>query len=303
MYDTKKRDPQEEGSLQAPAKFCEKFVLYDISTQKIVGEFPIKQFGHCLSAIYVFDGVLLTWVTNNKMEAISSISYINKQGIEKVCDLAITKFSLGPLLCRNNLGAIFSYTNELTNSKFGVKKITSDLNVEPLLTFTPEQSDNISDDIVASQDHYIYTVGEQDKVTFYVVTEGKTPIKFSLPEGEKLHSFGISSDWIIVSKSKPLSEGGGYFLERFDMKGNSLELYTLEQPLYYITGTNFGQFCGFNATTSFELFEITDSIQHIEQDSDIIDSRFNAVVSNGESYIVTSYEGALPRVWLVTLPV
>ncbi len=301
VYDTQKRNPAEEESIQAPSKYCYKFVLYDLSRKKITEEFSVEQFGHCLSAVYAYDGVLLTWVSqSDKMQPISSISYINQRGMEKVCDLSITKFSLGPLLCRNAGEVIFSYMNELTDGEFGVKKITSNLNVEPLLTFTPDQADYMSDDIVASKDHYIYSVGEKGQVSIYIGSTNGERKKINLQKGEKICSVGITSDWILVSKNKPPTEGGGYCLERFDLQGNSAELYTMKEPLYFITGTDTNRFCGFTPSTPIKLFTITNTIEPIEVDSTKINGAYQSALSNGTNFVVTSYDQNIPRIWLIS---
>lgn len=301
VYDTKKRDLAEEESLQAPAKYCYKFVLYDISKQKIIEEFSIEQFGHCLSAIYAYDGVLLTWVSNDgEMEPASSISFINQQGIKKVCDLAITKFSLGPLLRRSGGEVIFSYANELTDGEFGVKKMTRSLNVEPLLTFTPDQADYMSDDIVASNDHYTYAVGEQGQVSIYIGSAKGEHVKIRLQEGENLCSLGITSDWIVISKNKAPTDGGGYCLERFDLQENSVELYTMNEPLYFITGTDSNRFCGFTPSTPIKLFAITDAIEAIEVDRTNMDGAYQSALSNGDSFVLTGYDQNNPRIWLIS---
>lgn len=301
VYDTKKRDPREEESMQAPEVYCVKFVLYDMFTQEIVEEFPIEQFGSCLSATYAYDGVLLTWVTyqNQDRKPDSSIHYINKQGTKRVYDLSITKFALGPLLYRCNGEVVFSYTNELTDGEYGVKKITSNLSVEPLLTFSPSQSDNMSDEIVVSKDRYVYAVGEEGQVTFYVGGTTQSPIKFSLPKGEKIYSFGLTEDWLIVSRHKTDSEGGGNCLERFDLKGNSVELYDVVQPVYFLTGASGNRFCGFNSYTPVELFEITDTIERVEYDTNAIDSTYTSGLTNGENFMITSYDKVIPGIWRV----
>lgn len=301
VYDTQKRDPREEESLQAPARFCTKFVLYDLATQTVTKEYPIAQFGHTLSSIATFGGVLFTWITQDDSgNTESSVSYIDENGMRAVCDLAITKFSLGPLFARHADGVVFSYQNSLTDQVFGVKQIKPDLSVTSLLTFQPDAVDFISDDIVASEDHYIYAAGEQGQVRIYVGSKQEEPIQIKLSQEEKLYSFGITADWILVCKRAAMRDGGTYSLDRYDWHGNRVEQYALEMPLFYITGKQDNQLCGITAQAPVSVFSIIQGIQPVTLDTGMVDGSFHSVLTDGEKFILVSYGDQRPQ--LRTLP-
>ncbi len=298
VYDTEKRDPREEESLQAPARFYVKYVLYDLEKQSVTKEFPLGAFGHILSSIGSYGGVLFTWVTDNdSKEAASSLSFVDENGRRKIDDLAITKFASDVSFCRSQDGVLFSYRNELTDGAYGVKRINSDLMVEPLLTFEADTADHRGGEIAAAQDRYLYAMGEQDPVTLYFGGADKKATPFRLPPGEQLYSFAVTQDWIFLCKRLPIPKGGTYYLERYDWQGNAIERLELTMPLHGLKATMDNQVCGISLQTPLSLFSLSDRLQAEPLDTGMIASGFNSIFTNGKQFIVVNDGEQGPQLW------
>lgn len=296
IYNLDKINPSEPLGAQSNTQYIEKFILFNLSTNKIVNEFELGIFGFCHSAVYAFEGVFFSLVTLNS----ASIIYLNSMGNQKICDVEATPYDLGPILHRSKDAVIFSFLNSSDNI-FGLKKISSDMAVEPLLTFDATKVDFITEEFKVWENHFVCVVGVDNKVTFYLGSFDEGPVEISLAEGEKIHSFDIANDYLILSKEYGTLEEGYFFLEKFDFNGNSIETYPMNQPLYRICANSSGQFCGFYFNSPIELFDSTNKIKYLSTNSSMINSTFNSALSNGKQFVITSYDYPRPSLWQIVI--
>ena len=206
-------------------------------------------------------------------------------------------YDFGPLLLRCGDAALFSCRND-NDGSFGLQQIDTQLKAEPLLTFQAGDVDYISDDYRTSASHYAYTAGEDGRVTFYIGSAGAEPARISLPAGEKINSFALTEDALILCKEVPASDDGTYFLEKLDFAGNSLEVCKIDAPLVRMRANGSGQICAFDPFTPFVWYETQPRFQPVEKTDAAIDSNFLSCLSDGEHFVVYSLDPSCQTLWL-----
>lgn len=305
IYDTEKRDPLEDETAQAPKHYFESFLLYDVARDKITAEYPIDQFGHCLSAVWAYDGIFYTLVTQDGQRPTTcSLLFQTNQDPRTVCELPLTLFNTDHHLCRLGDEVIFSYRNELTDGAFGVSKIGKDLTVTPLLTFTADQG-NSPTNLVTLGDRYLYGAEENGLPTVYAGTLTGEVTTIRLSEGEKLPAFCLTGDYIVLCVTRandaPASPGMSR-LVRFDQTGKQVDEYDLSQPLFTLTGTENNTVCGRVTAANpayLQVFSLGDAIAPVEVAEDTV-GHFNLLISDGASFVLAQTTMIQPpQLWLL----
>lgn len=285
---------------QLTTTYYEAFILYDLLNESIVAELPIEKFGILSSALLAYDGVLFSLfeVTSEKnME--SFIYFLNGHEMTSIYQGPYSPFNMGPILYRHDNAVLFSYYDNSENI-FGLKKIDSKFNVEPILTFDSEEYDYISDDFRASEAYYGYMVGKDSCVTFYVGHGTETPIKISLPEDRKIHGFDLNEKYLAVS----IAEGSSSKtyppqIEVFDLQTGKLRFVeeSISLPLYFISLTDNNKMCGFYFSI-FKAFNIDNSITEINLDTSAIQGSFFKIFSDNNQFLIVAYGYDVePKFW------
>lgn len=275
---------------QLTTSFYEAFSIVDLVNMKETKRFPIQRFGICTSAVIAFDGVLCSMYVNNPDTGIGeSIYYINEDVLQKIFTDDFSLFTTGPNLLRYGNDILFSYYT-YTSDQFGLSKITPDFAIEPLLCFSSDDTDYLSDDFETSDTSYVYAVGEENRVTFYVGSVANSPIKVQLEEGEKIYGFDITDDTLLVSKECNGQETSKSYIEAYDLEsGNCIHQIEASPPLYWLTANSRHQLCGVNFST-LKMFELDDdTITPIDFGDTYIQGNYSRIFSDRKKFLVPVY--------------
>ena len=318
IYDREKRNPIEGGREELwISSYLEKFVLWDVPSHKIAKEIPVEQFGFPISAVYAFDRVLFSCLTEiSEGNFQTSIRAFDEQGQDTIYVGGFSRYADGPFLHQVGGDVLFSYRSgsieadvyDTYEEIFEFQKINANLEVTMLAPFAPEQIALISSDFAVSNQNYAFLVGAYEgDHTFYIGSDAKAPVQITLPEETVIYSYTPTQNAFLVTRDANSDQGGPFCMDRFDLAGNSLERFHLpDGPPQGLCANDRSQFCGFNnplRKTPLEIFEITDSIHPIEADVSMIDSTWNNVLTNGDDFVVYSLDYPnRPNIWLVSIP-
>lgn len=302
ISDTNRKNPKDVND-QFTTTYYEKLVLLNVEILMVEKEYKIQKFGICKSALLAFDGVVLSaFAVGIDNELKSSIIYLGPDGVRIIYDGNYTPFGTGPILRRCKGDVLYSYF-DYSRGCFGLNKINSNFEVEPIIDFSLSEVDYISDDLVTSASNYAYAIGEREKVTFYIGV-GNQEKKIVLPKGTRIHGFDITEQHLVVAIA-PNEEGGGqeakielYCLE----SGKLTNRHLLNGAIYKITMNESKVICGFNSFV-MTLFELAhDDFQKIDVGETLIHGDFYNVYSDGNKFLISIYEFAsIPKLWVVSI--
>lgn len=303
VSDRSKQNPIDIND-QVNTTYYERFVLFDLSLKEIKEDLPLQKFGICRSALSSFDGVVFSFFEVTPDHTLtSSIQFISSYGIRCIYNGNFSAFGMGPILQHYDNAILFSYL-ERENNAFGVMKITNTIEVEPILYFSTEEFDYISDDFKASKNSYGYAIGDAGKVTFCVGTSAGLTNQISLPEGKRIHGFDVTDEMLIVSLAADktdLDGLAGILIFNLATGEPILENVDSADPLYSISVNEHNQMCGFCKST-LQLYTLQDRIEEIPADTSTVSGGFFKILSNGSNFLVATYGyNKRPEFWVVSL--
>lgn len=284
-----------------------RFVFYDTADGTVSDVLSVGREAWISSAIVFSHGVLFSYAPGGGVTP--SIRYLSAEVEREVCTVDYAPAGAVPSLVRCGDGALFTY-NLADGVSFGVTQVDADLRAVPLLTFDTAETDWASDDIYVSGAQYAYVVGEENRVTFYIGAFDGSKHRFSLREGEKLHSCVPAGNALIVSQEYTEEGKTGFFLVRYDFDGNVIETYPLREPLHKMYVNDTGILCGESYgivadAPPVSLYDIGDVLTPVALPSDAaeIDMEWKRCFTDGNTFLLTPwiFSGSEEnRAWKVT---
>lgn len=287
-----------DPSNETEPPYFRRFVFYD-TADGTVRDLPFEHEGWLGSAIVFYDGVLFSFAPGDG--ALPSIRCLSADGAEReVYTVDYAPAGAAPTLARFGDAALFIYDFS-DGSSYGITQVNADFQAVPLLAYYSEETDRKSDNVYVSGTQYVSAVSEEGRAAFYITASDGATYRFSLREGEDLYSCIPAGNTLIVSQEYTEDGKTVFSLVRYDLYGNVLETYPLDEPLRHMyindDGILLGEPYGMIADAPpFSVYDTNGALTPIAlpSDADGTDMGWRRCFVDGKMFLLTpwSFDGA-----------